>query len=130
MLEGCIIVTSSGLLGPSQCVPMDTGIVSVVQYIYILWAAQFQIYLKSVVCRVQLLDLPPDSRTFSRTFLLGVSNSRMTSVFEVLYLVKYFGGFKYFISHDIKNRFKNAVTLVIPTHFILYFFTQVVIIIL
>ena len=33
------------------------------------------------------------------------------SVFEVLYLVKYFGGFKYFISHDIKNRFKNAVTL-------------------
>ena len=34
------------------------------------------------------------------------------SVFEVLYLVKYFGGFKYFISHDIKNRFKNVVTLV------------------
>ena len=33
------------------------------------------------------------------------------SVFEVFYLVKYFGGFKYFISHDIKNRFKNAVTL-------------------
>ena len=33
------------------------------------------------------------------------------SVFEVLYLVKYFGGFKYFISHDIKNRFKNMVTL-------------------
>jgi hypothetical protein len=33
------------------------------------------------------------------------------SVFEVLYLVKYFGGFRYFISHDIKNRFKNAVTL-------------------
>ena len=33
------------------------------------------------------------------------------SVFEVLYLDKYFCGFKYFISHDIKNRFKNAVTL-------------------
>src|SRR6266478_5364726 len=33
------------------------------------------------------------------------------SVFEVLYLLKYFGGFGYFISHDIKNRFKNAVTL-------------------
>ena len=33
------------------------------------------------------------------------------SVFEVLYLVKYFGGFKYFISHDIKNRFQNMVTL-------------------
>ena len=33
------------------------------------------------------------------------------SVFGVLYLVQYFGGFKYFISHDIKNRFKNAVTL-------------------
>ena len=37
------------------------------------------------------------------------------SVFEVLYLVKYFGGFKYFISHDIKNRFKNAVTLIRPS---------------
>ena len=36
------------------------------------------------------------------------------SVFEVLYLVKYFGGFKHFISHDIKNRFKNAVTLTGP----------------
>ena len=35
------------------------------------------------------------------------------SVFEVFYLVKYFGGFKYFISHDIKNRFKKAVTLFI-----------------
>ena len=35
------------------------------------------------------------------------------SVFEVLYLVKYFGGFKYFIPHNIKNRFKNAVTLII-----------------
>ena len=35
------------------------------------------------------------------------------SVFEVLYLLKYFGGFGYFISHDIKNRFKNAVTLVL-----------------
>ena len=35
------------------------------------------------------------------------------SVFEVLYLVKYFGDFRYFISHDIKNRFKNAVTLTI-----------------
>ena len=33
------------------------------------------------------------------------------SVFEVLYLVKYSGSFKYFISHDIKNRFKNAVRL-------------------
>ena len=33
------------------------------------------------------------------------------SVFEVLYLLKYFGGFGYFISHDIKNWFKNAVTL-------------------
>ena len=33
------------------------------------------------------------------------------SVFEVLYLVKYIGGFRYFISHDITNRFKNAVTL-------------------
>ena len=33
------------------------------------------------------------------------------SVFEVLYLVKYSGGFKYFISHNIKSRFKNAVTL-------------------
>ena len=33
------------------------------------------------------------------------------SVVEVLYLVKYFGGFKYFTSHDIKNWFKNAVTL-------------------
>ena len=33
------------------------------------------------------------------------------SAFEVLYLVKYYGGFKYFISYDIKNRFKNAVTL-------------------
>ena len=37
------------------------------------------------------------------------------SVFEVLYLVKYLGGFKYFISHDIKNRFKNAVTLMWAT---------------
>ena len=36
------------------------------------------------------------------------------SAFEVLYLVKYFGGFRYFISHDIKNRFKNAVTLYQP----------------
>ena len=25
------------------------------------------------------------------------------SAFEVLYLVKYFGGFRYFISHDIKK---------------------------
>jgi hypothetical protein len=33
------------------------------------------------------------------------------SAFKVLYLVKYFGGFKYFISHDIKNWFKNTVTL-------------------
>jgi len=33
------------------------------------------------------------------------------SVFEVLYLLKYFGGFGYFISHNIKNQFKNAVTL-------------------
>ena len=33
------------------------------------------------------------------------------SGFEVLYLAKYFGGFTYFISHDIKNRFKNTVTL-------------------
>ena len=32
-------------------------------------------------------------------------------VFEVLYLAKYLGGFRYFISHNIKNRFKNAVTL-------------------
>ena len=29
------------------------------------------------------------------------------SVFEVLYPDKYFGGFKYFISHDIKNRSKR-----------------------
>jgi hypothetical protein len=36
------------------------------------------------------------------------------SVFEVLHLVKYFGGFRYFISHDIKNRFKNTVTLLPP----------------
>ena len=34
------------------------------------------------------------------------------SAFEAFYLVKYFGGFKYFISHDIKNRFKNTVILV------------------
>ena len=33
------------------------------------------------------------------------------SAFEVPYLVKYFGGFKYFISHDPKNQFKNVVTL-------------------
>ena len=32
-------------------------------------------------------------------------------VFVVLYLVKYYHGFRYFISHDIKNRFKNTVTL-------------------
>ena len=41
------------------------------------------------------------------------------SVFEVLYLVKYFGGFKYIISHDIKNQFKNAVTLcVMVPHYV------------
>jgi hypothetical protein len=33
------------------------------------------------------------------------------SAFEMLYLLKYFGGFRYFISHDMKNQFKNAVTL-------------------
>jgi len=31
--------------------------------------------------------------------------------FGELYLVKYFGGFIYFISHAIKNRLKNAATL-------------------
>ena len=29
----------------------------------------------------------------------------------MLYLVKYYGGFIYFISHAIKNRLKNAATL-------------------
>ena len=38
------------------------------------------------------------------------------SAFEVLYLVKYFGGFKYFIFHDIKNWLKNAVTLLLLGH--------------
>ena len=33
------------------------------------------------------------------------------SVFEVIYLVKYFGGFGYFGSHNIKNWFKNVATL-------------------
>ena len=38
------------------------------------------------------------------------------SVFEVLYLVKYFGGFEYFIFYNIKNRFKNVVTLLVLGH--------------
>ena len=33
------------------------------------------------------------------------------SVFELLYLVKFFGGFEYFPSHDINNMFKNTVIL-------------------
>ena len=37
------------------------------------------------------------------------------SVLEVLYFDKYFDGFKYFTSHDIKNQFKNAVTLPLNT---------------
>jgi hypothetical protein len=32
--------------------------------------------------------------------------------FGVLYLVKYYGGFIYFISHAIKNCLKNVATLV------------------
>jgi len=31
--------------------------------------------------------------------------------FEVFYLVKYYGGFIYFISHLIKNQLKNTATL-------------------
>jgi hypothetical protein len=44
---------------------------------YIL--AKFQIHPKSAECRVQPPDSPPDSLTFSRTFLPGVSNSRTSS---------------------------------------------------
>ena len=33
------------------------------------------------------------------------------SVCEVLYLVKYLGSFNYFTSHNIKNWFRNAITL-------------------
>jgi hypothetical protein len=33
--------------------------------------------------------------------------------FGVLYLVKYYGGFIYFISHTIKNWLKNAATLIV-----------------
>ena len=34
-------------------------------------------------------------------------------VYDVFYLVTYFGGFKLFISHDIKNQFKNMITLTV-----------------
>jgi hypothetical protein len=33
-------------------------------------------------------------------------------VFGVIYVIEYFGGFRYFIAHDIKNWFNNAATLV------------------
>ena len=32
-------------------------------------------------------------------------------IFQVIYLVKYLNGFRYFILHDIKFQFKNAATL-------------------
>jgi len=38
------------------------------------------------------------------------------SVFEVIYLVQYFGGFIYFSSHATKKRSKNAATLHLTFH--------------
>jgi hypothetical protein len=36
--------------------------------------------------------------------------------FRVFYLVKYYGGFIYFIPHAMKNQLKNTATLIITTH--------------
>ena len=66
---------STGLLGlVAQCVVYGCPYYCLH---YIL--AKFQIHPKSAECRVQPPDCPPDSLTFSRTFLPGVSNSRTSS---------------------------------------------------
>jgi hypothetical protein len=45
--------------------------------------------------------------------------------FVVFYLVKYYGGFLYFISHAIKNRLKNMATLACTHKDIKFLKTQI-----